>query len=293
MLVVGSRNYSSWSLRPWLLMRHLGLEFTERQFELDTPEFEAEIAKLSPTRRVPVLLHGEVRVWESLAICEYASELADGRGWPRDPASRAIARSVAAEMHSGFAALRTACPMNARASGRRVPMTASLERDLQRLDAIWSGFRRDHGELGPFLFGAFSVADAMFAPVVLRVRSYGLPLSELARRYLDTMLADPHLRDWVEESRRETRVIPSRGSRCRRLSRAAGCPSRAPSASARGSMRRSRTRPNSSARSPAKPHSTSRSPSSPPPTDRPSSGFRNCCARTSATACCSAATPAA
>ncbi len=208
LLVVGSRNYSSWSLRPWLLLRHLGLEFAERQFELDTPEFDAGIAALSPTRRVPVLLHGTVRVWESLAICEYASELAGGRGWPRDPALRAEARAIASEMHAGFAALRAACPMNARVSGRRVPMTPSLARDLARIDAIWSGCRRDHGELGPFLFGGFSVADAMFAPVVLRVRSYGLPLSELARRYQETMLSDADLNDWIEASRRETRVIP-------------------------------------------------------------------------------------
>lgn len=207
-LVIGSRNYSSWSLRPWLLMKHLGLEFTERQVELDTPEFEAAIAALSPTRRVPVLLHGAVRVWESLAICEYVSELADGRGWPGDRALRATARAVASEMHSGFATLRSACPMNARASGRRVPMTPSLARDLRRIDAIWSGCRRDHGDRGAFLFGEFSVADAMFAPVVLRVRSYGLPLSELAARYQETMLSDAHLLDWVEASVREARVIP-------------------------------------------------------------------------------------
>ncbi|HEU5468210.1 MAG TPA: glutathione S-transferase family protein [Steroidobacteraceae bacterium] len=208
LLVVGSRNYSSWSLRPWLLLRHLGLDFTVRQFDLDTPEFEAEIARLSPTRRVPVLVHGDLRIWESLAICEYASELAGGRGWPGDIAVRATARAVAAEMHSGFAALRAACPMNARATGRHVPMTPPLERDLRRIDAIWSGCRRDHGESGPYLFGGFSVADAMFAPVVLRVRSYGLPLSELARRYQETMLADTHLADWIEASCRETRVIP-------------------------------------------------------------------------------------
>jgi glutathione S-transferase len=208
MLVVGSRNYSSWSLRPWLLLRHLGLAFTERQFELDTPEFDAEIAAISPTRRVPVLVHGGIRVWESLAICEYVSELAQGRGWPRDPALRATARAIAAEMHAGFAALRAACPMNARVSGRHVPMTPSLERDVKRIDAIWSGCRRDHGELGPYLFGGFSVADAMFAPVVLRVRSYGLPLSELARRYQETMMSDAHLAEWIEASRLETRVIP-------------------------------------------------------------------------------------
>jgi len=207
-LVVGSRNYSSWSLRPWLLLRHLGLEFTEKQFHFGSVEFDTELPKISPTRMVPVLIHGERRIWESLAICEYASELAGGRGWPADAALRAMARSVATEIHAGFHALRTACPMNARATGRRVPMTPPLERDLKRIDAIWSGCRRDHGELGHYLFGAFSAADAMYAPVVLRVRSYGLPLTELATRYLETMLADDHLCDWIEASSRETIVIP-------------------------------------------------------------------------------------
>jgi glutathione S-transferase len=207
-LVVGSRNYSSWSLRAWILLRHLGFEFAESQFLLDTPEFEVEIGKISPTRRVPVLIHGDLVVWESLAICEYASELAGGRGWPADAHRRAAARAVAAEMHSGFGALRNACPMNARATGRRVPMTAPLARDLARIDAIWSGCRRDHGDLGPWLFGDFSVADAMFAPVVLRVRSYGLPVSGLAARYRDTVLADPHLSEWIEAAHRETQVIP-------------------------------------------------------------------------------------
>ncbi len=207
-LVIGTRNYSSWSLRPWLLLRHLGLPFSEQQFHLDTPEFHAEVPKFSPTRQVPVLMHGERRIWESLAICEYVSELAGGRGWPADPALRATARSVATEIHAGFLALRNACPMNARATGRRVPMTPPLERDLRRLDAIWSGCRRDHGERGPYLFGAFSAADAMYAPVVLRVRSYGLPLSELAARYLETMLADEHLGDWIGAASRETIVIP-------------------------------------------------------------------------------------
>lgn len=207
-LVIGTRNYSSWSLRPWLLLRHLGLPFSERQFHLDTPEFHAEVPKFSPTRLVPVLMHGERRIWESLAICEYVSELAGGRGWPADPALRATARSVATEIHAGFLALRSSCPMNARATGRRVPMTPPLERDLRRIDALWSGCRRDHGERGPYLFGAFSAADAMYAPVVLRVRSYGLPVSELAARYLETMLADEHLCDWIGAASRETIVIP-------------------------------------------------------------------------------------
>jgi len=207
-LVVGSRNYSAWSLRPWLLLRHLGLAFEEQQLLLDSPEFEAEIGKFSPTRRVPVLIHGDLVIWESLAICEYGSELAGGRGWPAEAPLRALARALAAEMHSGFGALRAACPMNARASGRRVPMTAPLARELRRIDAIWSGCRRDHGDRGPWLFGAFSIADAMYAPVALRVRSYGLPLSSLATRYFETMLADPHLREWIDDSCRETQVIP-------------------------------------------------------------------------------------
>ena len=207
-LVIGTRNYSSWSLRPWLLLRHLGLAFAERQYHFGTPEFDSEIPKLSPTRLVPLLIHGERRVWESLAICEYASELADGRGWPADPGLRASARSVATEMHSGFHALRAACPMNVRATGRQVPMTPPLAQDLARVDAMWSGCRRDNGERGPYLFGEFSIADAMYAPVVLRIRSYGLPLSELAARYRDTLLADPPLQEWIEAACVETVVVP-------------------------------------------------------------------------------------
>jgi glutathione S-transferase len=207
-LIIGTKNYSSWSLRPWLLLKHLDLAFTERQYHFGTPEFESEVPKLSPTRQVPVLLDGELRVWESLAIGEYASELAGGRGWPADTRSRAQARSIAHEMHAGFRALRDNCPMNARATGRRVAMTPRLEQDLRRIDAIWSGCRRDHGERGPWLFGDFSIADAMYAPVALRVRTYGLPLSALAARYLETMLDDDHLQQWIGAAEQESIVIP-------------------------------------------------------------------------------------
>ena len=180
LLVIGTRNYSSWSLRPWLLLRHLGIDFEERVLHFGSPEFAAEVARLSPSRRVPVLLHGERRIWESLAICEYASELAGGRGWPGDAGARAHARAVAAEMHAGFAALRAACPMNARARARRVESSPALQRDLQRVNAIWTECRRLHGATGPWLFGAYSAADAMFAPVALRCLSYGLPLTREA-----------------------------------------------------------------------------------------------------------------
>lgn len=206
-LVIGTRNYSSWSLRPWLLLRHLGLPFDERLFELDTPEFAREVPRLSPSGRVPVLLHGPLRIWESLAICEYASELAAGRGWPEDPARRAIARAAAAEMHGGFAALRSACPMNARAEGRHVPMSPAIEADLRRIDALWSGCRRDHGDGGPWLFGRYSVADAMYAPVVLRARTYGLVLGQAARDYCATVLGDAQLQQWLQAAATETSVV--------------------------------------------------------------------------------------
>ena len=206
-LLIGTRNYSSWSLRPWILIRHLGLPFEERQIHFGSEEWDSEMPKLSPTLRVPVLFHGGVRIWESIAICEYVAELA-GRGWPADPAERAEARALSAEMHSGFGALRSSCPMNARATSRRVPMTAPLAQDLRRIDAIWSGCRRQHGERGPWLFGDFGVVDAMFAPVALRCRTYGLPLSRLAAGYLETHLADPALREWVAAAEREAIVIP-------------------------------------------------------------------------------------
>lgn len=206
-LVIGTKNYSSWSLRPWILLRHLGISFTERLVHLDTPEFAAEVPRLSPNRRVPVLLHGPLRVWESLAICEYACELAGGRGWPADPRLRAEARSLACEMHAGFHALRAQCPMNVRAMGRRVPMTDALQADVARIDAIWDDCRRRHAAAGPWLFGDYGVVDAMFAPVALRCRSYGLPLGARATAYLGTVLEDPLLRDWLDAARVEGVIV--------------------------------------------------------------------------------------
>lgn len=207
-LVVGTKNYSSWSLRPWLFLKHLGLPFAERVLHFDTPEFAAEVPRLSPSGRVPVLLHGTLRVWESLAICEYAADLAGGRGWPADPSARAVARALACEMHAGFAALRSACPMNTRARDRRVPMTPALEHDIRRIDAIWSA--RPYGDkAGPWLFGEYSAADAMFAPVALRCLTYGLRLSPAAAEYMATVLADAHLREWVAAAATEGVVVPA------------------------------------------------------------------------------------
>jgi glutathione S-transferase len=198
-LVIGNKNYSSWSLRPWMLLRHLGLAFDELQVVLSQPDTPAQIARHSPAGRVPVLLHGELALWESIAIGEYLCELT-GNGWPRAPAARALARVVSAEMHAGFGALRNQWPMNARATGRRTPMTADLAADIRRIDALWSDCRRRFGAHGPWLFGDYSLADAMYAPVALRFRSYGATLSAPAQAYLDTTLADEPLRQWLADA---------------------------------------------------------------------------------------------
>jgi glutathione S-transferase len=206
-LVIGTRNYSSWSLRPWLLLRHLGLDFGERLIHLDTPEFAGEVAGVSPNRRVPVLLHGKVVVWESLAICEYVSELAGGKGWPADAADRAHARAIAAEMHAGFGALREDCPMNIRARNRRVVMTDALARDLERVGEIWTRCRLAHASRGPWLFGEYSAADAMFAPVALRILTYGLALPSGATGYQQTVLEDPQLCEWTDAAAIEGVIV--------------------------------------------------------------------------------------
>ena len=196
LLTMGNKNYSSWSLRPWVLMKHLGLTFEERVLQLDTAQFAQEIAALSPTRRVPILRHGALLVWDSLAICEYACELAGG-GWPEDREARAVARSACAEMHSGFEALRSQWPMNARATGRRTPPDAARAADIARIEQLWTECRARFGARGPWLFGDYSVADAMYAPVVLRFRSYGAQLGETAAAYVSTALADTHLQSWI------------------------------------------------------------------------------------------------
>lgn len=195
-LVLGTKNVSSWSLRPWLLARHLGVAVREELIRLDQPASDAQLTAASPTARVPVLRHGRLVVWESLAICEYLCELA-GAGYPSTRAARAVARSVSAEMHAGFATLRALWPMNTNAVGLRTDMTSALTADITRIQTLWMSCRREFGADGPWLFGSYCIADAMFAPVVLRFRTYGAALEPEAQRYQDTALADPHLQAWV------------------------------------------------------------------------------------------------
>ncbi len=206
LLIMGNRNYSSWSLRPWILMKHLGLVFAERVIPLDTPEFAREAAAVSPTRRVPVLRHGSLQIWDSLAICEYACEVA-GRGWPVDAAARAVARAAAAEMHSGFSILRSQWPMNARAVGRSTAPNPEREREIARIEELWTDCRARFGASGPWLFGEYSVADAMYAPVVLRLRTYGAILGDPAAAYCATTLDDTHLREWLAGAQAERWTI--------------------------------------------------------------------------------------
>ena len=197
-LVVGSKNYSSWSLRPWLLLRQFDVAFDEIVLPLDTPEFYARIHDYSPTGRVPVLHDGDIRVWDSLAIVGYVNERwLGGRGWPADAAARALARSISAEMHSGFAALRGELPMNCRKRVKNHPTSKDAQADIARVKAIWHETRSRFGSGGPFLFGAFGIADAMYAPVVLRFVGYDVALDPLERAYADAILALPALQDWL------------------------------------------------------------------------------------------------
>ena len=200
-LVIGNKNYSSWSFRPWLHMKHAGLDFREQIVTLYRPGHVEDIKVYNPAGRVPVLFDGDLRIWDSLAICEYIAEKT-GFGWPKVPAARAYARSVSAEMHSGFQTLRTLCPVNIRAR-RRVPMTPELGNDVARIDEIWHECREHHGAGGPWLFGAFSIADAMYAPVVTRFTTYGLPLSAVSAAYAQTVLADRHVGEWVRAAAAE------------------------------------------------------------------------------------------
>jgi glutathione S-transferase len=207
-LVIGNKTYSSWSLRPWLLLRQAGIPFTEIRIPLYTPESSAEIAKYSPSGHVPVLLDGETRVWESLAICEWAAERHPEAGaWPEAPAVRAVARSVASEMHAGFVSLRAELPMYCRGRRKGVSPSPAALAQIERVRTIWRDCRARHGRGGDFLFGRFGIADAMFAPVVLRFDTYGVELSGAARDYAEAVKALPALREWAAAARTETEVL--------------------------------------------------------------------------------------
>ena len=207
-LVIGNKNYSSWSLRAWFLMREAGIEFDEHRIVLDADDTARQIREFSSAGKVPVLVLGETTIWDTMAIAETLAErFPDLNLWPEDANARAHARSISAEMHSGFAVLREQMPMNCRAMGRRVPLPDELTGDIDRVIEIWTACHGRYGDSGSWLFGDFSIADAMYAPVVLRFRTYGINLPESARYYANRVLESEAMQDWLAACESEIEVI--------------------------------------------------------------------------------------
>ena len=209
-LVIGNKNLSSWSLRPWLVLRHVGLPFQEIKLPLDTPAFHRDIGQYTDSRRVPVLIDGDLRIWDSLAIAEYLNEKVQGRAWPADAATRAHARAVSAEMHSGFAALRQNWPMKV-VGHETVELPSAGRDDVARVQQIWSECRARYASRGPWLFGDYSIADAMYAPVAVRFHHYGATFASAeAEGYSQQLIRDSHLQAWFKEA--ETEVASGFGT---------------------------------------------------------------------------------
>jgi len=208
-LIIANKNYSSWSLRAGLVLMRTGLDFEEVVIPLDIPETKAAIAAHSPSGKVPVLRENGLTVWESLAICEYLAETAPEAGlWPADAGARAVARTVSAEMHAGFAALRSNMPMNIRGHFPGHGRAPGVDADIARIAAIWTFCRERFGKGGDLLFGGFSIADAMFAPVVSRFRTYGVELPEPCRAYGEAVWALPEMQAWAAAAAAEPWVNP-------------------------------------------------------------------------------------
>jgi len=207
-LVIGNKNYSSWSFRPWLAMKVADLAFDETVISLEAADFKTRVMELGGSGRVPVLIDGDVRVWESLAILEYLAEkFPAARLWPESVAARAHARAIASEMHAGFAALRRHLPMNVARPVKFRALDAGAAKDVARIDAIWRQCRAKFGRGGVFLFGAFGAADAMFAPVVWRFHTYAVEVGATASDYMRAMMSLPAWNEWRDAARRETWIL--------------------------------------------------------------------------------------
>ena len=206
-LVIGNKNYASWSLRPWLAMKVLGIDFDEVRIPLYQPESKMALLRYSPAGKVPCLIDDSIRVWDSLAILEYLAETRREL-WPEAPAARALARSICAEMHAGFLNLRQRMSMNIRKRHPGKGRTPESEAEARRVIDIWSDCRARFGAAGPFLFGRFTAPDAMYAPVVLRFRTYEVALPAACRDYAEAILALPAMREWIDAAERETESLP-------------------------------------------------------------------------------------
>lgn len=207
-LVMGNKNYSSWSLRPWLLLSEHNIRFDEIIILLNQTDTKIQIKKYADSEKVPVLIDKGVTIWDSLAICEYISErYLKGKGWPKDYKQRAEARACAAEMHSSFPNIRQYLPMNCRAEKRSVKITPSIEQEVLRIDELWMQLRAKYRKQGEWLFGDFSIVDCMFAPIAFRFQTYEVGLFSESQQYLDTLIAHPKMQLWLEQAKLETAVI--------------------------------------------------------------------------------------
>jgi glutathione S-transferase len=209
-LIIGNKNYSSWSFRPWIAMKVAGIPFDEVVISLDAADFKSRVAKVSGTGKVPALDDDGTHVWESLAILEYLAErFPEARLWPKDPRARAHARAISSEMHAGFTPLRRACPMNMWRPVKKRELSDDVHANVDRIQAIWADCRMRFGDHGAFLFGAFGAADAMYAPVVSRFHTYDVPVSAVTRAYMQAVMALPAWADWKAAALQEPWVLPA------------------------------------------------------------------------------------
>ena len=207
-LTLGNKNYSSWSFRPWIAMRNAGIPFSETVISLDAPEFKPQVTRISGTGKVPALADGDVHVWESLAILEYLAEkFPDAQLWPADASARAHARAIASEMHAGFVPLRRHCPMNMWRPVKPRELPPDVVTNVRRIDAMWTECRARYGKTGPFLFGTFGAADAMYAPVVSRFHTYAVEVGAASRAYMAAVMALPAWQEWQAAALKEPWVL--------------------------------------------------------------------------------------
>jgi glutathione S-transferase len=210
-LVIGNKNYSSWSLRPYMVLAMAGIPFDEKLIRFGEPEFGIAVRKVSAAARVPVLLHNGNTVWDSLAIIEYLAETYPKKLiWPKNKKARALARSAAAEMHSSFGAIRNACPMNLRRPVKLPPggVSEAVQKDVTRIESLWAQCRKAHGKGGPFLFGKFTAADAMFTPVVARLDTFAIPVKPETQHYMRAVMETAAFQTWKMAALKETWIVP-------------------------------------------------------------------------------------
>jgi len=207
-LIIGNKNYSSWSLRPWVFMKHHQISFDEQRVALFTESTRNELAQYNSDFKVPILIDGDLEIWDTLSILEYISEqYLDSSGWPHEMSARAMARSISAEMHSSFVNVRNELPMNCRKKFSGIILSAEAKHEIERIQALWRQCRNDYGDDGEWLFGQYSIADAMYAPVALRFEGYGITLGDIEQAYVTSVVSQPSIIEWIEAGKVEKETI--------------------------------------------------------------------------------------